>query len=156
MSIHVRFLGLEGPFARDLTFAPLDDTPSLLRLLGDALAGLQGAIDQRRWQPKRNPPLSVAVTLGALQPVGAVSQTLLPDVRRSQGISAALDGINRRYGNNAVYFGAMQAAIAQDAAPMRIPFSKIPDTAFEEDALCGTWHRRLGPSMKVDSIPPRS
>ena len=133
LSIHIRFLGLEAGFSRDLTFAPLDDTPSLLRLLGDALVSLEGAIGQRRWQPKRNPPLSVAVTLGALQPAGALTETLLPITRRSQGISAALDGINRRYGNNAVYFGAMQAAITQDAAPMRIPFSKIPNIAFEED-----------------------
>ena len=133
LSIHIRFLGIEAQFTRDVTFAPLDDTPSLLRLLGDALAVLEGAIGQRRWQPKRNPPLSVAVTLGALQPTSAVTETLLPDAQRSKGISATLDGINRRYGNNAVYFGAMQAAITQDAAPMRIPFSKIPDTAFEED-----------------------
>ena len=145
LSIHIRFLGLEAQFARDLTFAPLDDTPTLLRLLGDALVALEGAIEQRSWQPKRNPPLSVAVTLGALQPVGTVTETLLPDTRRSQGISAALDGINRRYGNNAVYFGAMQAAIAQDAAPMRIPFSKIPDTAFEEDVATRNIASAAGP-----------
>ena len=46
-----------------------------------------------------------------------------------------LDRINQRYGNNTVYFGAMQQALAQDAAPMRIPFSKIPETGLEQDVV---------------------
>ena len=36
-------------------------------------------------------------------------------------------------GNNAIYFGAMQHAIKHDAAPMRIPFAHIPETAREQD-----------------------
>ena len=135
LSIRMRFLGLEPRFARDLAFAPIDDTPTLLRLLGEQLCVLERAASKRRWDPKRHPPLSVAVTLGYLQPVGVVSDSLLEDAKRARRMSGVLDRINQRYGNNAVYFGAMQEAVATDAAPMRIPFSNIPEPAFEEDMI---------------------
>jgi DNA polymerase-4 len=48
-------------------------------------------------------------------------------------MSRVVDRINQKYGNNSIYFGAMQQALAQDAAPMRIPFSHIPETAQEQD-----------------------
>ena len=35
LALRIRFLGLESRFVRDLSFAPLDDTPTLLRLLGE-------------------------------------------------------------------------------------------------------------------------
>ena len=57
----------------------------------------------------------------------------MPSRGRAKAISAALDSINRRYGNNTLYFGAMQEALAQEAAPMRIPFSTIPQAGLEED-----------------------
>lgn len=41
------------------------------------------------------------------------------------------DRINRRYGGNTLYFGSMQSA--PDTAPMRIPFSTIPDPHLERD-----------------------
>ncbi|MBU8976867.1 hypothetical protein JI752_012005 [Lysobacter sp. MMG2] len=133
MSIRIRFVGADARFERDLAFAPLDDTPALLRLLGDELASLESDSRQRRWNPKRNPPLSVAVTLTQLEPVGSITQELMASRGRAKAISAALDSINQRYGNNTLYFGAMQEALEQDAAPMRIPFSKIPETGLEED-----------------------
>jgi DNA polymerase-4 len=135
LSIRVRFLGLEPRFARDLAFAPLDDTPTLLHLLGEQLSALEHAARKLRWNPKRHPPLSVAVTLGGLQPLGVVTDSLLEDANRVRKMSGVLDRINQRFGNNAVYFGAMQGAVATNAAPMRIPFSNIPETAFEEDLV---------------------
>jgi DNA polymerase-4 len=135
LSIRIRFLGLEPRFMRDLAFAPLDDTPTLLHLLGEQLSALERAASKRRWDPKRHPPLSVAVTLGSLQPLGMVTDSLLEDANRARKMSGVLDRINQRYGNNAVYFGAMQGAVATDAAPMRIPFSNIPEPAFEEDVV---------------------
>jgi DNA polymerase-4 len=107
----------------------------LLHLLGEQLSTLERAASKRRWDPKRHPPLSVAVTLGNLQPLGAVTDSLLQDANRAKRMSGVLDRINQRYGNNAVYFGAMQEAVATDAAPMRIPFSNIPEPAFEEDLV---------------------
>lgn len=137
MAIRVRFVGLEQRFERDLSFAPIDDTPTLLRLLARHLQALQRAIARRRWNPARHPPLSVAVTLVGLEPAGGVSAELLGERERNQAMSAVLDRINRRFGNNALYFGAMQRALSAGAAPMRIPFSTIPDTALEEDVASG-------------------
>lgn len=147
LSLRIRFLGLESRFERDLAFAPLDDTPTLLHLLGEQLAALEGVGQRRRWNPKRHPPLSVAVTLVGLQPTGVVTHELIDTTRRARDMSTMLDRINRRYGNNAVYFGAMQDAIEGDAAPMRIPFSKIPDTALEQDIAA----RRRGDDRVSDS-----
>jgi DNA polymerase-4 len=135
LAIRVRFVGWEKRFERNLQFAPLDDTPTLLDLLGKQLESLQRAIAGGRWQPARHPPLSVAVTLVGLQPVGSITGELLQDLGRRKGVSTLLDRINQRYGNNTVYFGAMQEALAQGAAPMRIPFSTIPDIELEEDRV---------------------
>lgn len=134
LSIRIRFVGLERRFERDLNFAPLDDTPALLKLLGDQLSGLEADEQSRRWSSRRHPPLSVAVTLTHLEPAGNLTHELMPSRGRAKAISAALDSINQRYGNNTLYFGAMQEALAQDAAPMRIPFQTIPEASLDEDA----------------------
>ena len=133
LSIRIRFVGLEQRFERDLAFSPVDDTSTFLHLLGEQLASLESAITRKRWNPKRNPPLSVAVTLAGLQAVDSASGDLVENRQRDRERSRAMDRINQKYGNNAVYFGAMQQAIHHDAAPMRIPFSHIPETAAEED-----------------------
>ncbi len=135
LALRIRFVGQEIRFERDLTFAPLDDTPTLLQLLGDQLAALERAAQEGRWNPKRHPPLSVAVTLVNLTADHNLSEELLIARHRAKDMSAMLDRINQRYGNNTVYFGAMQQALAQDAAPMRIPFSKIPETGLEQDVV---------------------
>jgi DNA polymerase-4 len=134
LAIRLRMLGLERRFERDLNFAPLDDTPSLLQMLGRELDALRGHIERGRWDPRRHPPLSVAVTLVGLEPADAISGELIPTRARAQAITRALDAINRRYGNNAIFYGAMAEAIAHDAAPMRIPFQTIPEPATELDA----------------------
>ena len=133
LAIRIRFLGLERRFERDLRFAPIDDSSTLLALLGEQLQSLHRAMSSGRWRPSRYPPLSVAVTLVGLEAIDVMSGELIPERRRAKGMSKVLDDINRRYGNNALYFGAMQKAIAQGAAPMRIPFSTIPDTALEDE-----------------------
>lgn len=135
LAIRIRFVGLERRFERDLAFAPIDDTPTLLKLLGEALRPLERALARGRWTPRRHPPLSVSTTLVRLEARGAVSGELMDARRRSRDMSAVLDAVNRRYGNNALYFGAMQSALAEHAAPMRIAFGQIPKTALEEDAL---------------------
>ncbi len=133
LAIRIRFVGLDKRFERDLSFAPLDDTPTLLKLLADALVPLERALARGRWNPRRHPPLSVSVTLVGLEHRGAVSGEPMPERRRSRDMSAVLDAVNRRYGNNALYFGAMQNALASKAAPMRIAFGQIPKTDLEQD-----------------------
>ncbi len=142
LAIRIRFVGMDKRFERDLSFAPIDDTPTFLKLLGDALAALERALANGRWDPKRYPPLSVAVTLVQLEACGSVSGELMPDRQRSREMSTVLDKINQRYGNNALYFGAMQSALSQQAAPMRIAFGQIPQTDVEEDTGNELWLKR--------------
>jgi DNA polymerase-4 len=142
LAIRIRFVGMDKRFERDLSFAPIDDTPTFLKLLGHELEALERALASGRWNPKRYPPLSVAVTLVQLEARGSVSGELMPDRQRSREMSAVLDKINQRYGNNALYFGAMQNALSQQAAPMRIAFGQIPQTDVEEDTGNELWLKR--------------
>ncbi len=142
LAIRIRFVGKDKRFERDLSFAPIDDTPTFLKLLGRELEALERALANGRWNPKRYPPLSVAVTLVQLEARGSVSGELMPERHRSREMSAVLDKINQRYGNNALYFGAMQNALSQQAAPMRIAFGQIPQTDAEEDINNELWLKR--------------
>lgn len=147
LAIRIRFVGLERRFERDLAFAPIDDTSTFLHLLGQQLAQLETAIQRRRWNPRRNPPLSVAVTLLGLQQGDSVTGDLMANRQRDRDMSRVVDRINQKYGNNSIYFGAMQQALAHDAAPMRIPFAQIPETAREQDVAT---HRK-GAARKADT-----
>lgn len=140
LAIRVRFVGLDQRFERNLRFAPIDDTSALLQLLGRAMESLERAVSRSRWDPKRHPPLSVAVTLVDIEPCGNVTEELMPTRRHARRVSNALDRINEKFGNNALYFGAMQKAVGLDAAPMRIPFQTIPDHRLEEDNVTRTRH----------------
>jgi DNA polymerase-4 len=68
MTVRIRFVGMQARFERDLRFAPLDDTPALLRLLGQHLKGLERAAAEKRWNQKPHPPLSVAALQQILKP----------------------------------------------------------------------------------------
>ena len=133
MAIRIRFVGMDARFEKDLRFAPIDDTPALLRMLGDSLERMRRAIAAGRWDPKRNPPLSVAVTLVGLSPRVAVSGELMAERRRAHAISALLDRVNHRFGQSALHTGSMKHAVELDAAPMRIPFQALPDPDMEEE-----------------------
>lgn len=150
LAIRVRFVGMDQRFERNLRFAPIDDTSTLLQLLGGQLSSLSRAIDRYRWNPGRHPPLSVAVTLVDIEPRGNVSAELMPSRRNAVRVSEALDRINEKFGNNALYFGTMQKAVGLDAAPMRIPFQTIPDRKLEEDNV--TRKRKAGSCEPVDEL----
>jgi DNA polymerase-4 len=49
----------------------------------------------------------------------------------ADALSILLDGVNARFGNNTLYFGGMHGA--RGAAPMRIPFTRVPELEREED-----------------------
>lgn len=133
MAIRVRFIGMDARFQRDLRFAPLDDTPALLRLLGRSVLALERAAANGRWNVRRHPPLSVAVTLGGLSPRIALCAELIGERQQAQAASMLLDRVNRKYGNNALYLGAMASAVRHNAAPMRIPFQHVPRPMLEEE-----------------------
>lgn len=128
---HVRFVGMDERLDAVERFAPLDDTRALLRLL-DAMLGPVPALAAPA-RGRRHPPLSVSVTLTDLQPRAGETAGLFEDPRRA-ALNTVLDRINARYGNNKLYFAAMQTALEHDAAPMRIPFQHVPDLATEEEA----------------------
>ena len=91
---------------------------------------------KRRWNPKRHPPLSVAVTLGGFETAAACvsrfpargRQPRQEDEQGARSDQPALRQQRRVFRGNA-------GGGRHDAAPMRIPFSNIPETAFEEDVV---------------------
>ncbi|MBW8823823.1 MAG: hypothetical protein JF567_06280 [Xanthomonadales bacterium] len=133
LQLHVRFVGLDDRFSPSVEFAPIDDTPSLLQQLAKMLEPLERAAASGRWNVRRNPPLSVAATLVGIELRSERSGELIATTRRRQSVTAVLDKVNNHFGNNALYVAAMQTAIRHDAAPMRIPFSHLPDVRLEED-----------------------
>lgn len=134
LQVAVRFVGMEARFERSHRFAPIDDTPGLLHLLGRLLAPLQRAAQRGRWNPRRNPPLAVAVTLGELEVAGSRSGELMPERERAHALSQILDRINQKYRLDAVHVAAAGRAVKDGAAPMRIPFQHVPNRSIEDDA----------------------
>ena len=111
-------------------FAAIDDSQQLLHLLWQLLAPLPDRLG------KADCPVAIAVVLSGLEAAGMHADELFddPQQRRRRSLNQVLDAVNQRYGNNTLYFGALQAAIAAGAAPMRIPFQAIPDLATQGEA----------------------
>jgi DNA polymerase IV len=84
--------------------------------------------------PVNATPLSVSVTLIRLVPRTQSSGSLFAPTEDTGRIDALVDRINAKFGYNKVYFGSMQLALEHDAAPMRIPFNRVPDTGSENEA----------------------
>lgn len=130
LAVRIRFVGHDLRWERDLAFEPTDDSRELLRMLNHALATSRGGLPG----PLRAVPLSVSVTLLRLVPRTQSSGSLFAAPEEAGRIDALVDRINGKFGYNKVYFGGMQLALEHDAAPMRIPFNRIPDTASENEA----------------------
>lgn len=131
MAVRIRFIGHDARWERDLAFAPTDDSRELLRLLN-------GALDSGNRRPLPGPlhatPLSVSVTLMRLVPRTQSSGSLFAPTDDTGRVDALVDRINAKFGYNKLYFGSMQLALEHDAAPMRIPFNRVPDTGSENEA----------------------
>jgi DNA polymerase-4 len=131
MRIKVKYIGGE-PWECAIKLDDNDDTRLMLRLLTQALA-------QRR---DRRPLLAVGVTLIHLNPRGHTSGSLFADEHGGRELNTLIDRINRKYGNNKIYFGGAQDAL--EAAPMRISFNRIPNAALEDEAdKNALWLKRL-------------
>ena len=131
MTVRVRHLRADT-WHGEIRFDATDDSREFLRQLACAL-------DQRDRHTQRLPlrdgkplPLAVGVTLHRLQRRVESTASLFADEAKNRAVNGVLDHINRRYGGNTLYFGSMQGAL--EAAPMRIPFSTIPNTQLERDA----------------------
>ncbi len=129
LSVRVRYTGERPRWTREARFTATASTRTLLHelraLIEDSAApALPG--------PRGARPLALSVTLHRLRdPAQAQPDLFGAAATSSSRLDATIDRINTRFGHNTVYFGALGAALAHDAAPMRIPFSRVPDTASE-------------------------
>lgn len=131
LRIKVKHIGADS-WEASCRFAATDDSRFLLRTLARLLA----------MHPDSMPPLAVGVVLVDLCDSAGSTRSLFPDKDGDPAITELLDRINRRYGNNKIFFGGAHSAMA--SAPMRIPFNRIPDSAREdEDESNEHWLRRL-------------
>ncbi len=132
LAVRIRFVGHELRWERDLTFDHTDDSRELLQLLNSMLDS--GQRKRLLPGPANAVPLSVSVTLLRLVPRTQSSGSLFAPTEDPRKVDALVDRINAKFGYNKVYFGSMQLALEHDAAPMRIPFNRIPDTLSENEA----------------------
>jgi len=149
MAVRIRYIGHELRWEGDLAFDPTDDSRELLHLLTRMLgsghrrhplplgmdARVPRAQDAQEWPgPLHAMPLSVSVTLQRLVERTQSSGSLFAPAEENRKVDAVIDRINQKYGYNKVYFGSIQTALENDAAPMRIPFNRIPDPQSENEA----------------------
>jgi len=132
LAVRIRFVGHELRWERDLSFDHTDDSRELLQLLNSMLDS--GQRKRLLPGPANAVPLSVSVTLLRLVPRTQSSGSLFAPTDDPRKVDALVDRINAKFGYNKVYFGSMQLALEHDAAPMRIPFNRIPDTLSENEA----------------------
>lgn len=132
LAVRIRFVGHELRWERDLQFDHTDDSRELLELLNSMLE----SGNRRRLLPgpANATPLSVSVTLLRLVPRTQSSGSLFAPPDDPRRVDALVDRINAKFGYNKVYFGSMQLALEHDAAPMRIPFNRIPDSGAENES----------------------
>lgn len=121
MAVHVRYRnGVR--FAEQTRFAPHADTFKF----NHTLAGLW-----RKRPSNGESPMKIGVVLSELTEQRCISRDLFEHDRQGEGLSIAMDQINRRFGTNAVHLGSAHQGLG--SAPMRIAFNHIPELAVESD-----------------------
>lgn len=80
---------------------------------------------------KHETPFAVSVSLFKLLEEEKHTPTFFENYDKSKSLHTAIDSLNRRYGNNSIYFCGSHTAL--DSAPMRIAFTQIPDLKIEDD-----------------------
>ena len=70
-------------------------------------------------------PFKIGMVLFDLVPARSATPSLFDYDRKMTELSHAMDGVNREFGTNVVYFGTMWGMA--DHAPNRIAFTQIPD-----------------------------
>ncbi|WP_428389258.1 DNA polymerase Y family protein [Mucisphaera sp.] len=113
MDLAVRFID-RTRWHHQVRLPAIRDTLTLVRLCSEAWPE-QAYAD----------PLKVSVTLSDLTPDAAATASLFPEQQELNHLANAMDRIEQRFGNNAVFPGAMLGAM--DSAPLRIAFTQIPD-----------------------------
>lgn len=126
-SLHLSVRHLHAPsWRRDATITPTDSTATLLQhitTLWSEYPVAEGRI-----------PFAVAITLLHLTPVSVQQLSLFDNAEhhrsRAHGIQCALDRVLEKCGPGTLYFGG--AHRVRNAAPMRIPFNRVPNPALEQ------------------------
>lgn len=118
LCLDLRYRG-DGNWQTQEQFVPTQDTRALLRVL------------KKLWaqRPRGKTLLAVGVSLHKLIPAQYSTADLFDTTPNRQRLHQALDGLNRRFGGNTVYYGGAHNAL--NAAPMRIAFTQIPDPYLE-------------------------
>lgn len=142
MTVAVRFVGHAERWESSRNFDATDGSRSLLHVL-TAMLDAGRMCNRPLPGPAHAVPLSVSVTLSRLAERAQTSGALFASRGATRQIDAVVDRINAKYGLNKVYFGGMQAALKHDAAPMRIPFNRIPDGSSEQEADNALWLQAL-------------
>jgi DNA polymerase-4 len=122
MGVHLRYRD-DTRFQQHTRFAPHGDTlkfnATLAALWAQRPAGCGG-------------PAKIGVTLFDLAEEKCIARDLFDTEIQHEGLNIAVDQINQRFGNNAIYYGS--AHNGRGAAPMRIAFNHIPELRLESDA----------------------
>ncbi len=82
---------------------------------------------QRLWNqrtPGLGTPLKAGVEVAGLVPVSQVPDSLFDEMEKPRRVSQAIDKINQRWGNSAIYFGSMQGF--RHHMDDKIAFGRIP------------------------------
>lgn len=117
MTVDIKYMR-GGSWSKRIT---LDGQPDTLTLVGQL-----GRAWEEAWE--KNPdavPLRVGVALHDLIPEASATGPLFPAEAKRLAVSGMIDDINRRYGRNTIYVGAMHET--KDSAKDRIAFQSIPD-----------------------------
>ncbi len=142
MSVHVRCghrYRSDAAGQRDTRFGQSQDTAFFLHVLQELW---NSGLDKLQGQQ------AVGITLLGLVPVGQHTPSLFDQADEEPAIASAsqqvmngapardrsrlltaMDGVNKTYGKNALYFATSHRAL--DHAPMRIAFNRIPDIETE-------------------------
>ena len=131
LSVRIKHVGADS-WSAERRFEATDDSRSFLHQLEAAFALRDRHTGRLPLRGDKPAPLAVGVTLHRLRQREESNGSLFVNENRTRALNRVIDRINHKYGNNMLYFGAMQAALG--AAPMRIPFQHVPDVALERDA----------------------
>ncbi|MFN3161061.1 MAG: DNA polymerase thumb domain-containing protein [Rubinisphaera brasiliensis] len=105
-----------APWKASARLGDIQDTPTMLQIVGQL------------WQDRPldcGAPYKVEVALTNLKSAQSCGLPLLPEQQRRQQVTKAMDAINGRLGQGAVFLGSMHNV--RQAAPDRIAFRAIPE-----------------------------
>lgn len=120
LSVHVAYSNRKKIWKQAVNLGQCQDTQTMV----EAFSTLWSSRSPD-WSPDY-----VAVALFDLTAAPCVGLPLFPKDRKSIQLAQAMDVINERFGAYSIYFGSMHDT--QEAAPMRISFTHIPDVIVED------------------------